>query len=166
VSPSFCQNACSLQSYEKIQMAGGFWEINAAAITCPVARNAAQSGNVKGVSRRSQRPRGLRRRSGAARLLRFWVHIPPGAWIFVSCENCMLSGTDLIDELITRPEESYRLWCVLCVIWKPYEWGGHSSRWAAAPQKKVCHICQQFYDKIKGPFKLILISWYQKWKQW
>ena len=24
----------------------------------------------------------------------------------------MLSGRDLCDELITRPEESYRLWCV------------------------------------------------------
>ena len=30
---------------------------------------------------RSQCPRGLRRRSGAARLLRLWVRIPPGAWI-------------------------------------------------------------------------------------
>ena len=26
----------------------------------------------------------------------------------------MLSGTGLCDELITRPEESYRLWCVVC----------------------------------------------------
>ena len=26
----------------------------------------------------------------------------------------MLSGRDLCDELITRPEESYRLWCVVC----------------------------------------------------
>ena len=25
----------------------------------------------------------------------------------------MLSGRDLCDELITRPEESYRLWCVV-----------------------------------------------------
>ena len=32
---------------------------------------------------RSQWPRGLRRRSAAARLLRSWVRIPPGAWIFV-----------------------------------------------------------------------------------
>jgi hypothetical protein len=30
----------------------------------------------------------------------------------VSCECCMLSGTGLCDGLITRPEESYRLWCV------------------------------------------------------
>jgi hypothetical protein len=26
---------------------------------------------------------------------------------------CVLSGRGLCDELITRPEESYRLWCVV-----------------------------------------------------
>jgi len=31
----------------------------------------------------------------------------------VCCECCMLSGRGLCDELITRPEESYRLWCVV-----------------------------------------------------
>ena len=34
---------------------------------------------------------------------------PTGAWIFVCCECCVLSGRDFYDELITRPEESYRL---------------------------------------------------------
>ena len=62
---------------------------------------------------RSRWPRGLRRRSAAARLLRLWVRIPPGAWIFVCCECFVLSGRGLCDELITRPEESYRLWCVV-----------------------------------------------------
>ena len=62
---------------------------------------------------RSQWPRGLRCRSAAARLLRSWVRIPPGAGTFVCCECCVLSGRDLCDELITRPEESYRLWCVV-----------------------------------------------------
>ena len=62
---------------------------------------------------RSQWQRGLRRRSAAARLLRSWVRIPPGAWIFVCCECCVLSGRGLCDELITRPEEPYRLWCVV-----------------------------------------------------
>ena len=62
---------------------------------------------------RSQWPRGLRRRSAAARLLRSWVRIPPGTWMFVCCECCVLSGRGLCDELITRPEESYRLWCVV-----------------------------------------------------
>jgi hypothetical protein len=31
----------------------------------------------------------------------------------VGCECCVLSGRGLYDELITRPEESYRLWCVV-----------------------------------------------------
>ena len=62
---------------------------------------------------RSQWPRGLRRRSAATRLLRSWVRIPPQAWIFVCCECRVLSGRGLCDELITRPEESYRLWCVV-----------------------------------------------------
>jgi hypothetical protein len=33
--------------------------------------------------------------------------------MFVSCECCVLSGTGLCDELIPRPEESYRLWRVV-----------------------------------------------------
>ena len=49
----------------------------------------------------------------AARLLRSWVRIPPEAWIFVCCECRVLSGRGLCDELITRPEESYRLCCVV-----------------------------------------------------
>jgi hypothetical protein len=53
-------------------------------------------------------------RPQAARLLRSWVRIPPGAWIFVCCECRVLSGRSLCNELITRPEESYQLWCVVC----------------------------------------------------
>ena len=49
----------------------------------------------------------------AAHLLKSWVRIPPGEWIFVCCECRVLSGRGLCDELITRPEESYRLWCVV-----------------------------------------------------
>ena len=61
---------------------------------------------------RSQWPRGLRRTSAAARLLRLWVRILLRAWIFVCCECRVLSGRGLCDELITRTEESYRLCCV------------------------------------------------------
>jgi len=50
------------------------------------------------------------RRSAPARLLRSWVRIPPGAWIVVCC---VLSGRGSCDELITRTEESYRLYCVV-----------------------------------------------------
>ena len=66
---------------------------------------------------RSQWPRGLRCRSVAARLLRLWVRIPPGAWIFVCCECCVLSGRGLCVGQIPHPEESYRVWCVWVWSW-------------------------------------------------
>ena len=62
---------------------------------------------------RSQWSRGLRCRSAAACLLRLWVRIPPGLWMSVCCECCVLSGRGLCNELITCSEESYRLWCVV-----------------------------------------------------
>jgi len=37
---------------------------------------------------RSQRPRGLRRRSAAARLLGLWARIHPGPWMSVCCVVC------------------------------------------------------------------------------
>ena len=52
-------------------------------------------------------------RPAAAHLLKSWVQIPPGARMFVCCECRVLSGRGLCDELITRPEESYRLCCVV-----------------------------------------------------
>ena len=66
---------------------------------------------------RSQWPSGLRRGSVAGRLLRLWVRIPPEAWRSVCCECCVLSGRGLCDELITRPEEAYRVWCVWVWSW-------------------------------------------------
>jgi hypothetical protein len=33
--------------------------------------------------------------------------------MFVCCECCVMSSRGLCDELITRQEESYRLWCVV-----------------------------------------------------
>jgi hypothetical protein len=36
--------------------------------------------------------------------------------------SCVLSSRGLCDELITRPEESYRLWCVIvCYLKKTQE---------------------------------------------
>ena len=64
---------------------------------------------VLAIQSRSQWPRGLRRMSTAARLLGSWVRIPPGAWMSVCCEYYVLTSRGLCDELITRPEESYRL---------------------------------------------------------
>ena len=82
------------------------------------------------MARPSQWPHGLRLRSAASRLLRLWVRIPPGAWIFVCCECCVLSSRGLCDGLINRPEESYRMWCaVVCDLetsWmrRPWPTGG------------------------------------------
>ena len=52
-------------------------------------------------------------RPAAAHLLKSWVRIPPGAWLFVCCECRVLSGRGLCDDLISRPEESYRMCCVV-----------------------------------------------------
>ena len=78
---------------------------------------------VSSSNRRSQWPRRLRRRFTAACLLRLWVRIPPGAWMFVYRECCVLSGRGLCDELITRTEESYQVWC-LSLISKTQQWEG------------------------------------------
>ena len=88
---------------------------------------------------RSQWPRGLRHRSAAARLLRLWVRIPPGTWMSVCCDCCVLSGGGLCDGLITCPEESYRLcYVVVCdletsIMRSPWPTGGCRAR-----NKLVC----------------------------
>jgi hypothetical protein len=46
------------------------------------------------------------------------VRIPPGTRMSVCCECCVLSGRVLCDELITCPEESYRVLVCLSVIVK------------------------------------------------
>jgi hypothetical protein len=61
---------------------------------------------------RSQWLRGLRLRPAAARLLWLRFRTSPEEWISVSCECCVLSVRGLGNELITRPEVSYKLWCV------------------------------------------------------
>ena len=53
----------------------------------------------------SQWPRGLRRRSAATRLVRLWVRIPPGSWMFVRRDYCVLSGRGLCDELQRSPTD-------------------------------------------------------------
>jgi hypothetical protein len=58
---------------------------------------------------RSQWLRGLGRGSAAAYLLGLRVRIMSGAWMSVSCKCCVLLGRGLCVELITRPEESYRV---------------------------------------------------------
>ena len=67
----------------------------------------------------SQRPHGLRRGSVAVRLLGLKVSIPPGAWMSVSCECCVLWGTGLCDGPIPCTEKSYWFACAcvcVCII--------------------------------------------------
>jgi len=57
-----------------------------------------------------------------------------------------LSGRGLCDELITRPEESYRLWCVVCDLEtsrmrRPWPTLGHS---ATGKKKITIHYCSIF----------------------
>jgi hypothetical protein len=61
---------------------------------------------------RSRWPRGLGRGSVAARLWGLRIWIPPGAWMSVCFEWFLLSGRDLCDTPISRPEETCRVWCV------------------------------------------------------
>ena len=56
--------------------------------------------------RRFQWPRGPERGLAARRLRGLRVRIPPGAWMPVSCEWCVLSSRDNYVRLFTRPEES------------------------------------------------------------
>jgi len=73
--------------------------------------------------------------------------------MFVCCESCVLSGSGLCDGLITRPEKSYRLWCVVkcdletSLMERPWPTGGKGGG-AVAPRnrnKKTIHICVCVY---------------------
>jgi len=90
-------------------------------------------------------------RSAATYLLRLCVRIPAGAWMFVCCECCVLSGRGLCDELITHPEESYRLWCVVvCDLetsWmrRPWPTGG-----CCAKQQTITIVTSYSVPKLRG----------------
>ena len=60
---------------------------------------------------RFQWPRGLRRKSAAARLMRLWVRNPSGC-MDVCPKCCVLSGRGLCDGKMTLRGESYRMRCV------------------------------------------------------
>ena len=73
---------------------------------------------------RSQWPRGLRRRSSAAHLLRLWVRIPPGVWIsVVSVVCCQVEGSAMDWSFVQR--SSTDCGASLCVIKKPRKRGGY-----------------------------------------
>jgi hypothetical protein len=85
---------------------------------------------------RSQWPCGRRRGSTAARVVGLQVRISPGAWMFVCCA---LSSVGLRVGLITRPEESYRVWCVWVWSWSLDNEGGVGLLVAVTPWKTIIH---------------------------
>jgi hypothetical protein len=58
---------------------------------------------------RSEWPRGLKRGFLAPRFVGLRVPIPPGAWMSVCCDCCVLLARGICVGLIASPEESYRL---------------------------------------------------------
>jgi hypothetical protein len=56
--------------------------------------------------------RDLRGVSVVALLLGLRVRTPPGSWMSLSCDCWVLSSRGLCAGLITRLQESYRVWCV------------------------------------------------------
>jgi hypothetical protein len=132
---------------------------------------------------RSQWPRRLWHRSAAARLLRLWVRIPLGAWLYVCCERCVLSGRGPCDEVITRLEESYWLWwvvvCDLETSWmrRPWPTGGLSppkqtnitslkSEWCSLiPQHTIvgAHKFEHISLWKRHAETLVGICWYSYW---
>ena len=96
---------------------------------------------------RSQWPHGVRRSSAAARLLRLRVLISQWPLMSVCCESCSLYGRGLCDKLITRPVESYWMWCVVvCDLetsWmrRPLSTGGCSVK----TKKSDCEVSRTQY---------------------
>ena len=82
----------------------------------------------------------------------------------VCCECCVLSGRGLCVELITRPEEPYRLWCVVvCDLessWMrtPWPWG------LLRQIKKKKTRLGKYMKKIKSSMLLQFICKAQDWK--
>jgi hypothetical protein len=74
--------------------------------------------------------------------------------MFFCCKCCVLSGRGLCDGLITRPEESYRLWCVVVCDLENLKNEEAMTRVGSQRHRKksvkpVCLLMQIFTGKIK-----------------
>ena len=129
---SYTRSRCGWQCNVKIQERYRFWgretDTYILFIFCWLLKDAVSIGDYNRCECQFQRLRGLWRGSEAARLLGLRVRIPPGAWTSVSWKCCVLSGRGLCVGLITRPDESYRLWRVCdreaWIMRKPWHTGG------------------------------------------
>ena len=98
--------------------------------------------------------------------------IPPGAWMSVCCECCVFSGRGLCDELITRSEESYWLWCVVvCDLETSWMRRPRPTRglWCQEKNKNPssCQIVKmlEFPWQIFEKFSRIRCTWWRKWER-
>ena len=115
----------------------------------------------------SQWPRGLRRVSAAARLLELWVRTPPGTWVTVSRECCMLSRA-LCVGTITRPERSYLEWCV-SVWWCVLDNENAMAHWRLLLHKKIYLILwspSNSMSKLHSVFGTCLPQWFMIRYDW
>ena len=77
-----------------------------------------------------------------------------GAWRSVCCECCVLSSRGLCDGLITRPEEPYRVWCVV-----ECDRGGPDPLRCVAPKLKIEAISVLVDSALYSSFDLRLGVW-------
>jgi len=92
----------------------------------------------------SQWPRGLRRRSAAARFLELRVRIPRGHGCLSVVSVVCCAGRGFCVELITRPEESY--W--MCRVWM-WSWSFDNvevlAHWELLHHGKTLNICSKMH---------------------
>ena len=74
--------------------------------------------------------------------------------MFVCCECCVLSDRGLCDGLITRPEESHRLWCVVVCDLENLMNDEALDHWGILRQKKEKEkVRRTFYSDKPVPLK-------------
>jgi hypothetical protein len=77
----------------------------------------------------------------------------PGPWKSVPCEICVLSGRGLCDGLITRPEESYRVWCI-CVWFRNLVNEEALAHWGLLNCKRKIMVINWFFNE-KFPLRTV-----------
>jgi hypothetical protein len=77
----------------------------------------------------------------------------------VCCECCVLSGRGLCVGLITRLEESYRVWCVWVWSWSLEKWGGLGPQGAVEPLEKKIIYCNSGRGAAVGETSQFLVRW-------
>jgi hypothetical protein len=85
--------------------------------------------------------------------------------MFVYCKCCVLSGRGLCDELITRPEESYRLWCVVVCDLENLRNEEAMTRVGSQLHSRKKNACVRV-DVVSGPLIFVLFSPQRRCRQY